>query len=40
MSAEVNCTQSLAQLKTAYQSRLYFEQPYFDYIDEKPDVYS
>ena len=25
---EVNGTQSIAQLKTTYQSRLYFEQPY------------
>ena len=40
MSVEVNCTQSIAQLTTTYQSRSYFEQSYFDYIDEKPDVYS
>lgn len=40
MSVEVNCTEIIAQLKTAYQSRSYFEQPYFDYIDEKPDIYS
>ena len=40
MFVEVNCTQSIGQLKTTYQSWSYFEQLYFDYIDEKPDAYS